>query len=45
MVLEASVSTRSKTASNSACLPLKWWYSAPLVTRAPETIASSEVLA
>ena len=25
MVLLASASTFSKTASNSACLPLKWW--------------------
>ena len=26
-------------------MPLKWWYSAPLVTWAPATIASSEVAA
>ena len=41
----ASVSTRSKTASKRACLPLKWWYSAPLVTSAPATTASSDVAA
>src|SRR3954452_23962934 len=36
----AAASTDSKTASNNACLPVKWWYSAPFVTRAPATIAS-----
>ena len=43
IAFDASRSTRSKTASKSACLPAKWWYSAPLVTRAPATIASREV--
>jgi hypothetical protein len=40
MLRDASFSTASKTDSKSACLPPKWWYSAPLVTRAPATIWS-----
>src|SRR6266498_1087146 len=36
----AAVSTRLNAASNSACLPLKWWYSAPFVTRARFTVDS-----
>ena len=41
----ASASTSAYTARNSASLPAKWWYTAPLVTRAAAAISSTDVCA
>ncbi len=41
----ASASTSAYTARKSASLPVKWWYTAPLVTRAASAISSTDVWA
>ena len=39
----ARVSCASRTASNSACLPSKWWYTAPRVTWLATATSSRDV--
>jgi hypothetical protein len=40
-----SCSSASKTASNTACLLSKWWYTAPRVTWVATAMSSREVRA